>query len=678
MLGSSQMPNAQRQPHTSTSPAGFWWVLAVALSLIAAYAPTPWVQLMVMAFFAGAVGISRHQVRSLKPFLWSLVAALIFVVVRVVYRVVFGAAAFAPAQETVLFVLPQVALAGPFASIQLFGVVTTQSLLSAMSGALAFATVFVAFGAANTLSDPRDLLRRAPRHLSAVAMSLAIALNVFPALIRSAQRIRIARLLRGERGIASLVVPLFEHAIERSERLGLSMAARGFGAVPTRGQREQHGRGGQLRVTNLTASIRSKVVLRDLTLDLAPGSITLISGATGSGKTSLLLVLRGMFTDVTGGVAEGRAFLDDEPVTLATNIGLTSQRPGESFVAATVEQELVFGPAQRSDDTKAAAELIAELFGIAHLRDRAVDELSAGEAALVSIAAAAASNPQVLLLDEPVADLDRDATRRVVAALETLNRDVGTTIVIAEHHPRPFITLAQHWWMLDGGALQKRSAPLRQHVAQQKTLPAATDVVQGEIALCHELTVSRGSAEAVKSVTLSVQPGTITALLGPNGCGKTTLLEALALPKGRASEVATMVVHNVDDLFFRQTVGAEARANDRKFSLEEGETLARIRSLLPGFTGEQTHPRDCSAGTRVVLAIALQLAQRKPVLLLDEPTRGLDDSARSELAEVLRAAADLGTAVLVATHDETFAQHCADRTVFMDAGRVILDEVVEV
>jgi energy-coupling factor transport system ATP-binding protein len=650
----------------------------VLLSVIGAYAPTPWVQLGIMGFFALAVLILRHQVRSLKPFAWSLVAAAVFIVVRVVYRIVFGAAQFAPVGETVLFALPQVTLEGVFSGIRLFGMVTADALLAAASNALTFAVVFVAFGAANTLGDPRDLLTRAPKHLSAVASSLAIALSVFPSLIRSARLIRTARMLRGERGIRSLIVPLFEHTVERSERLGLSLAARGFGVGSSKA--DPGNAPEPLAARCSSVSINTQTVLRDISVTFAPGSVTVITGETGSGKTSFLTLLRGMFGYATGGVFTGEVLLGDKPVSLSDNIGLTSQRPEESFVAATVRQELMFGPGQRGLDAHTAAQRTAELFSLTHLLDRDIDSLSAGEAALVSIAATVASEPPLLLLDEPVADLDRDSTTRVVAALKALNRERGTTIVIAEHHPRPFAELAQQWFTIEGGRLSEQAAA-PELAAEAVRPPDQVSSLQradegNSIALCTNRTISLSGTEVVKSVSLSLQPATVTALVGANGCGKTTLLESIAIEDRRANEAVAMVVHNVDDLFFRQTVHDEAIANDRRNLLAEGTTLARIRSLLPHFHDEFTHPRDCSAGTRVVMAIALQLAHNTSVLLLDEPTRGLDARARAELADVLRRVSAEGVAVLVATHDFGFANRCADTSITMIAGRVNAAEMV--
>jgi len=612
----------------------------------------------------------RRSVHSLKPFVWSLLAAGVFIVVRVLYRMIFGGLAFAPSSDTVLFTVPQIALAPPFVGIQLFGVVTLQAVLSAVSAALPFAVVFVAFGAANTLSDPRDLLARAPKLLRSVSASIAIALSVFPAMIRAAQQIRTARALRSDRSVVSRVVPLMEHTIERSESLGLSMAARGFGAPPNPLSASQ----AAVSVRAVEAQIGPRTLFRDVTLELSPASITVVVGQTGSGKTTLLQVLRGLYEFAVGGCVDGTVLLGRTPVSLADNIGLTSQRPEDSFVAATVQQELMFGPLQRGMDAMAAARHTAHLFEIEHLLHRQVETLSAGEAALVAIAAAASSNPSVLLLDEPVADLDSHATQLIVQVITALNREHGMTVVIAEHHAQPFVDLADRWLLVDDLTVRALDGPPpSQHAADGVLARVHSSKVSEpteRLSLCESLTVTRGRVDVVRDATLWVQPGTLTALVGPNGSGKTSLLEHIALSGGRANPLVAMVSHRVDDMFFRQTVAAEAQANDRNHALEPGTTLQRIQALIPHLDVTRLHPRDCSAGTRVILALALQLVQEKPVLILDEPTRGLDADARASLAALLRQACEDGVAVVCATHDEAFASATADRTVWMRDGAV--------
>jgi energy-coupling factor transport system ATP-binding protein len=591
----------------------------------------------------------------------------------VLYRLVFGGVAAAPKGELVLWSLPQVWLEGPFASIHLFGVMTVENVVEAASSALVFASIIIVFAAANTLADPRDLLDRAPKRLASIAWSISVALSVFPLVISSATRIRVARRLRAERSVTSLIVPLLEQSIERSEQLGLSMAMRGFGGAKQRGASASasvSANGLVLRLDAVSASIAGEVIVREATFEAHPGTVTVITGPTGSGKTGVLRLLRGAFTEATGGTVSGCATLGDAPVTLNSPIALTLQRPEHSFVAATVRAEIAFAGVQQGIDAFVSTREIARTLGIEPILDRPIETLSAGEAALVSIAAALATNPQVLLLDEPVADLDAAAVERVIDALRSLRDHANTTIVIAEHRPEPLFAIADRRYHLSDGVLISDEIPKSVAPSTRATRPVALRQ-QALVTLCDDLSVRRGDVEVIHEVTLAVHPSAITALVGPNGCGKTTLLESLALVGGKPADGIVMVSHSVDDMLFRRTLTDECRANDRNAKLPMGSTEASIRRFLPGIGSFNRHPRDCSAGTRVVLAIAMQLARSSCVLLLDEPTRGLDATARAELADALLRATAAGNAVLLATHDEEFAAATAHHTVRMHAGRII-------
>ena len=647
------------------------WLVALVLAGVVLATANLWVSLGVICGSLSVVLCTRTRVPSLTPFRWTIIGAAVFVLMRLFYRAVFGGTTIAPDDQFVMWVLPQVQLAAPFTGIHLFGTVTAQSLVSAVTLALPFAAVIVLFGAANTLADPRELLERAPRRLANVTWSVSIGLSVFPTIIRASARIRTARALRNDRGMASLAIPLLEQTIERSERLGLSMAVRGFGSAGS--MPEPDSRGTVLCLDAVSAHIAERLVLREVTFDVHPGTVTVITGATGSGKTSLLQVMCGVLAENTGGWVEGCVSIADQPVTVASPIALTLQRPEDSFVAATVRAEISFGAVQMGRDPVDAVDAVSRSLGIRKLLDRPIEALSAGEAALVSIAAALVTRPSVLLLDEPIADLDAAATERVVEVVRQLRDDANTAIVIAEHRAEPFAALADAQYRIqDGRVLDNLVSP--NPPAQESELRSVPHQIQPPVELCNELSVERAGVEVLHEVTVAVHPSAVTALVGPNGAGKTTLLEQLALDGGKPRDGVVMVSHNVDDMLFRRTIAEECRANDRIAKLPAGSTESSIRRFLPHISSLEPHPRDCSAGSRVVLALALQLARSSCVVLLDEPTRGLDADARTELVAALNRATAAGNAVLVATHDQAFAQTVASYTISLHEGRVVSAE----
>lgn len=628
-----------------------WWLAAAVSATLGSYAPTPVVQLVVIATWLVIVFVRRRHVWSMRPFGLAFATATFFVGVRLFYTALFGGTSPIRVEGTVLWALPQLWLPGPFSSIHIFGAVTAEMLLAAATDALRFVVVFIAFGAASSLVDPRRMLARVPKQLSGVGMTLSIALNLFNSLSLTTRSLNSARILRNEPSRWRMLLPLFEHTLERAQLTALTMLSRGWqhrdawtaqreveaerGTQTSSG--DQHAsaaasgrRAPVVDIRALTVAYGEREVLHDVHFAVEPGTLTVITGPTGSGKSTLLAQIRGA---IEPGVAQstGDVRVYGEPASLKLNVGLTTQRAERSFIAATVQEEIQFAA-----DEETALQIATQL-GLEGLLSRRTEQLSAGEAALVSVAAACASQPRLVLLDEPIADLDEQAATRVVNALLRL-RATGTAIVIAEHRPEQLTGHADQVFELISGRL--RTAPPR---------PASEPAPR----------VAAGALASEDSI-LASPPGTITAVTGANGSGKTTLLQSIAIRGKRPNTDVALVSHQVDDYFFLSSLAEEFGHNDRLHRLQFGTTEGVARRLVPMLPSLTTHPRDCSAGTRVALAIALQLSLCRPILLLDEPTRGLDAAARTELAGMLRETAAHQIAVVFATHDRDFVREVAD------------------
>jgi len=310
-----------------------------------------------------------------------------------------------------------------------------------------------------------------------------------------------------------------------------------------------------------------------------------------------------------------------------------------------------------------------------------VAELSAGEACLVAIGAAIATRPVLLLADEPLADLDAAARVRVVDVLERLAHEAGVCVIVAEHAVAEWgDSVDERLELREGGLHPARPAPPEPPVR-------ATAAVGEEVARVDAVDVRVGQVTLVEDATLTLRAGELVALQGPNGAGKSTLLHAMARPQSagtvavsgqdvhalhrRARRTAIALLPEAfDDLLFSTTVAEECRRADRRAGTTG--TLRRFAAFL-GRTEDgllTRHPRDLSAGERLCLVLAIQLAANPRVLLVDEPTRGLDAAARAMVGDALGAAAASGAAVLVATHDRDFARRYATRTLTMRAGRI--------
>jgi energy-coupling factor transporter ATP-binding protein EcfA2 len=615
----------------------------------------------------------------------ALALAVGFVVLRVLYRVVFGGAG---GGGILLLDLGRVRLAGPFEHITLFGPVTSEGIAAAALSALPFAALVLAFGLLGALVDLRAVLARAAVRgpVQAVARALVVAWSTFPALLTSVRRVRVARELRGERGAASLVVPVLEQAVERAVALGAALEVRGF-AASRRFAPQQCEHPAVLRDVSLGYDGRWR--LENLTLELSPGTLTLVTGATGSGKSTLLHALSGLFQHVADGDQRGLievAGVDRvsiPPRETAGFVGVVAQSVRLSFVAATVAEELGFALSARGVDPVIVGSRVADVarrLGLTHLLDRGVDELSAGEACLVAIGAAIVEQPVLLLVDEPLADLDEAARGRVVDLIGSLAHEAGVCVVVAEHAVR-------EWGALPDARLELRDGQLHRlpGVPTVEVLPVASHGPAGAtVADIRHLSVRHGERLAVDDVSFSLAAGELVALRGPNGAGKSSLLHELARPhapgvvtvdgrdvhglgrRARRGAVA-LVPEASDDLLFALTVAEECRRADPR------ATATMFLHLLGDPDSAAIlaqHPRDLSVGQRLCLAIAIQLSAGPSVLLVDEPSRGLDAAARALVGAALVEAARLGAAVVVATHDREFAARYCTRTITMAAGRL--------
>ena len=478
-------------------------------------------------------------------------------------------------------------------------------------------------------------------------------------------------------------------------------------------------------------------VLADLSLTVEEGELCLVAGRTGAGKSSLLGAVNGLVPHFTGGRLAGRvtvAGLDTRtapPRELAHVVGVVGQDPLAGFVTDTVEDELAYTMEQLAVPPAAMRKRVEEtldLLGIADLRRRPLRTLSGGQQQRVAIGAALTAHPAVLVLDEPTSALDPTAAEDVLAAITRLVHDLGTTVVVAEHRLERVAQYADRLVLLTGAGravagppaevlrdspvappvvelgrlagwsplplsvrdARRRAGPLRSALAGAGTVPAPPPAAD-PVLTAREVVVRYGQVVAVRSVSVDLLPGEVTALMGRNGSGKSSLLWAVqgagarasgtvsvggvdpgALPAHEARRHVGLVPQTPSDLLYLDTVAAECEQADRESEVDPGTCRALLDRLVPGIPGDR-HPRDLSEGQRLALVLAIQLVAAPSVLLLDEPTRGLDYPGKAQLRAVLRSLAAEHRAVVLATHDVEFVAATADRVVVLAEGEVIAD-----
>lgn len=454
----------------------------------------------------------------------------------------------------------------------------------------------------------------------------------------------------------------------------------------------------------------ANAALNGVSFTLEDGSFTTLCGTSGCGKSTLLRMLKPCLRPHGELSGEIMPALSDKDA--AREIGFVMQDPEAQICTDRVWHELAFsleGVGEQPDIMRRRVAECAEYFGLESLFERETASLSGGEKQLLALASAAALRPRLLLLDEPTSQLDPVSARGFFDSVTRLNRDFGVTVLIAEHRLEELLPVSDHVLVMDRGTLIADCKPrelltaLPEGYPMLKALPAAMRIfalsgsrenppisvregrqcaVVADYLLTHkpdrepprerpgkplltvkELCVSYGRhRDALKSASLFVCGGEIYALLGGNGSGKTTLLKTIfgiekpLSGKIKRCERIAYLPQNPCEILGADTVREEVPDTERleEFALTE---LA------------DQNPLDLSGGERQRLALAKLLSGDPELLLLDEPTKGMDALAKSEFGRLLRGLK--GTAVLLVTHDAEFAAQCADRCGLLFNGEVV-------
>jgi energy-coupling factor transporter ATP-binding protein EcfA2 len=410
-------------------------------------------------------------------------------------------------------------------------------------------------------------------------------------------------------------------------------------------------------------------------LEIEPG-FTLIVGASGSGKSSLLRVFNGLVPHFHGGTVSGTASVCGHDVittstrVLATKVGFVFQDPELQSVYPSVERDVAFGLENIGTPPAAMRSRVSDALertGITHLRGRAVATLSGGERQRLALAGVLAMRPRMLVLDEPLSQLDDAGARALTATLSDLASD-GIAVVVAEHR-------FEHLGAVDGrslavvdGRITEGQAQMHRHAAGQvAAMPAG--LAAAPVAWSLESVAAGPTRDPVlESVSLEGRVGEVVALVGPNGGGKTTLLRTIAglIPPisgavHRAQGRVAYLPQNPMALLHRPTVASEVAWTVRGEA--QSSEAAALMTELGLLRLADRDPRDLSTGERQRAAIAAVLAGSPHVALLDEPTRGMDDAARDALCNVILRLRDGGCSIVLATHDRNLAAAVADRTI---------------
>jgi energy-coupling factor transport system ATP-binding protein len=433
--------------------------------------------------------------------------------------------------------------------------------------------------------------------------------------------------------------------------------------------------------------------LQGVSLELEPGEVVALLGPSGSGKSTLLRALAGLVPHFHGGHFAGRvvvAGLDTRtarPAELAGTAASVFQDPEDQVVMTIVANEVAFGlenlgtaPAEIWPRVERALASVDAL----HLWGRKTVELSGGELQRVCLASALALEPQLLLLDEPTSQLDPDAAALFLDSVERL----GATVVLSEHRVARALGLATRVVFVDDGriVLDAQRADALEWLAAERPrwAEACVPVTQAPshdfVLRAHGISFAfREALPVLDGVDLELRRGEIVALEGPNGCGKTTLariVSGLLEPQAGTIELHGRAGYLSQDP--GRYLVKETALEEVALAVKGDEQRARPALDRVGLDwATARHPRDLSSGERERLALASVAVAEPDLLVLDEPTRGLDPERKADLAASLKQYAASGKAVLIATHDRNLPAHRRIRlgvtgTQALDGARVVV------
>lgn len=441
--------------------------------------------------------------------------------------------------------------------------------------------------------------------------------------------------------------------------------------------------------------------VQNISLSVKPGECVVLCGRSGCGKSTVLRLMNGLAPICYPGKLIGEVFVDgSNPATLppeerTRKLGVVFQDPRSQFFMDNVRDELAFSAENLGLPPEIILERVkrqAELLGITHLMDRKLVRLSSGQKQRVAIAAASVLSPPLLILDEPTANLDEQATATIVELLGTLKRK-GTTIVISEHRLHALLPIADSFVCMEQGGISQiwtkqqfaalsyeevRPYGLR-HPDMVKTFiagKAVQDTHSTTVLTGHGLSFRHNrSDEGLTGIDLELPKGSVTALTGENGAGKTTLGKILSgllrqrsgkitqgstvLSAGRRRAMSYLVMQDADYQLYADSVGNELVLGRRLDENLRRKAYAAMEAF--GLSAlRDRHPASLSGGEKQRVTMAAAYCSDAELIILDEPTSGLDGDGVLHVVSWVRKLAWSGKTVILITHDPLLTMLACD------------------
>ncbi len=449
----------------------------------------------------------------------------------------------------------------------------------------------------------------------------------------------------------------------------------------------------QLQDISIRFPCRDEALLDSVSLSLVPGTVTGLTGSSGSGKTILGLIAAGIIPDLISADMTGSVAWDSEDAA-RRRAAIVFQDPSFQLFSRTVREELLFGPSRlgkSTDALKKDIDVVVDGLGLENLLDNTPRELSMGECQRVAIAAALLQYPRLLVLDEPTQYMDPFNLDRTMAFTVKWCRENDVSVLLIEHSLHCLTNHADTILSLENGQLTsfdraKRSFP---RITLPAEMPHTPHIELSNVGYGY----GRGKP-VLSDIDLTLPKGEITAILGPNGSGKTTLGKILCglytpdtgkithhdsqvKPTVSWYRNAGYVMQNPDRQLFAPTVAEECSYGPRNFAVPESTYGPFITDSLAAFHMDGYEKRDpftLSYGEKRRVNIIGIMAYDPHVLILDEPTCALDAANQAILLSQIEHINLAGKTVVIITHDIDFARASCTRALFLREGRIVADK----
>jgi len=470
-----------------------------------------------------------------------------------------------------------------------------------------------------------------------------------------------------------------------------------------------------IQVQNLTyfyPNTPDTPALADVSLTIHPGELVLITGPTAAGKTTLCLAIAGILEHEFDGTKSGSVSLHGKDVKeynglseLNQHVSMVFDDADAQLIFTSVEEEILSGMQMRGGavpEVRERMEHVMQVCGVVHLRERPPYALSGGQKQRVAIAATLGMNTDCIILDEPTSELDVHATGQIIHLLNTLKKE-GKTVIIVDHSLEEYRSVADRVICMEQGKIRNigtfeeiypepaqiaGALYMRDDLVPYKHPEGVTPIIE----VC-DLVKRYGTILALNSVTTTIYPGEFVAILGENGSGKTTLVKhfngLLRPDTGKVivngfdtttNLVTTLVRHtglvfqNPDTMLFADTVREEILFGILNTNNPDPDRVILDVLSMVGLCGsEEVYPRHLSRGERQRLAVACILAMEPEIIVLDEPTTGLDEDESDIMMQLMERLQQNGHTIIMVTHNMRIAENYADRVIAMENGKITGD-----